>query len=177
MLHVLVALIILRMDALVEATAWSDIPLPQRSSFHGIDAPTDLMRWNAARQLAESGEQVLLKKVLETVNNPFDFIQGKISFKDIHKIGDIFISKATGGLSNMKSQYTYKRPPITLLGFRTFSHSKHEGKELKFDGFHPGNVLVVNSICSLMGPFLEALGAGKLPRKMIAIGKYMYYCL
>lgn len=137
------------------ATKWSDIQMPAKSSFKGLEPPTDTVRWTQARNLAASGEQILLKRVLQTVKNPMDFIQGKISFKDIHQLGDAFISRANGGLESLKSQYSHKRPPLTLFGFRTFDSSNFEGREKKFDGFHP-----------------ETIGdhVGKLPRKMVVIG-------
>ena len=130
--------------------------MPPRSVFAGMPPPRDPERWERARTLAASGQQVLLRRVLETVRNPMDFIQGKIAFKDIHQLADAFISKAGGGLSKLDDQISQKRAPVTLFGFRTFAGGRFEGKEKKFDGFHP-----------------EAIGkyAGNLPRKMVVIGK------
>lgn len=142
------------------AIDWSNVPMPTKSVFLGLEPPSDSVKWSHARDLAGSGEQILLKKVLETVRNPMDFIQGKISFKDMHRLADVFISRASGGLTALKSQYSSKRAPVALFGYRTFGDgsSRHEGREKKFDGFHP-----------------EALRefTGKLPRKMVVIGMFL----
>jgi hypothetical protein len=122
------------------AADWGNIDLPKKSLFYGLEPPTDPDKWAKSRDLAASGEQILLRKVLGTVKNPKDFIEGKISFKDVHQIGDAFIAKATGGLGALKAQYMNKREraPIVLFGHRTFSAVHQEGKDLQFDGFHPG---------------------------------------
>lgn len=149
--------VIATLVTLQRATAgeWATVAMPSRSVFLGLDPPRDPERWGRARALAASGEQVLLRRVLETVRNPMDFIQGKISFKDIHQLADSTVSKAAGGLSKVQAQTSQRRAPVTLFGFRTFSAGRFEGKEKSFNGFHP-----------------EAIGeyAGKLPRKMVVIG-------
>lgn len=131
---------------------WEMIEMPKKSAFLGLEPPTDETKWEQARILAGKGEQVLLKRVVAAVKNPLELIKGKISFKDVHRMGDVFLSKASGGLKKL-SQYKPKRAPIVLFGYRDFTDKDHEGREIRFNGFHT-----------------DSFKVGELPRKMVVIG-------
>lgn len=128
--------------------------MPVKSNFYGMDPPSDKLKWAHAQNQASSGEQVLLKAFLKAITNPLDLIHGKTQFKDVHRMGDVFLSKATGGLKVL-STHRSARPPIALFGYRTFGGSNHEGVEHKFSGF-------------AFDAYSNALG--NMPRKMVVIG-------
>jgi hypothetical protein len=136
---------------------WEMIEMPKKSAFLGLDPPTDEARWAEARMLAGKGEQVLLKRVVAAVKNPLELIKGKISFKDVHRMGDVFLSKTSGGLKKL-SQYKPKRAPIVLFGYRDFTDKDHEGREIRFNGFHT-----------------DSFNVGELPRKMVVIGNLLLH--
>jgi hypothetical protein len=54
---------------------WTNVPMPDKSHYAGIAAPTNLQRWKTAIARAESGEQVLLKKIAEVIKTPFDYLR------------------------------------------------------------------------------------------------------
>jgi hypothetical protein len=128
--------------------------MPSKSNFYGMPPPSDKLKWINAQSQASSGEQVLLKAFLRAIANPLDLIHGKTQFKDVHRMGDAFLSKASGGLQSL-STHRSARPPVTLFGFRTFGGANHEGVEHKFSGF-------------AFDAYSKALG--NMPRKMIVIG-------
>ena len=73
-----------------------DVPPPKTSHFRFPDAPHDAKRWRAAQILASSGEQVLLKRVVEQFPQPFDYLDGDRSFRGLQKLVDIFVDSKTG---------------------------------------------------------------------------------
>ncbi len=151
----LTLLLLVQLQTVHGTNDWLSLEMPKTSAFRGFEAPNDVKKWNEAKQLAASGEQVLLRKVMNTVKNPMDYIQGKIAYKDMHAIADVLLSKASGGFNKLMNEYKKKRAPIVMFGYRTFASPPAEGKEIKFDALHP-----------------ESLGEyyGKLPRKMVVIG-------
>lgn len=54
---------------------WESVPLPTVSHFAGFPVPDDAARWAQAAQRAAAGEQVLLKKIMETIKTPYDFLR------------------------------------------------------------------------------------------------------
>jgi hypothetical protein len=71
---------------------WCNVPMPTKSLF-GFDPPTDSKKWNEARLMASSGEQVLLSKIAAHFPNYLDFLDGDTQFRNMHFIPDFFIDK------------------------------------------------------------------------------------
>ena len=61
--------------AQIERSVWRSVPMPEKSHFAGIPAPTDPQRWKRAAERASTGEQVLLKKVAKAITSPFDYLR------------------------------------------------------------------------------------------------------
>lgn len=61
------------------------------SHFRFPDPPTDLNRWKIAQGQAATGEQVLLKKILESFPFFMDFLDGDIQFRLLHNLADVFV--------------------------------------------------------------------------------------
>eukprot|EP01035_Chromulina_nebulosa_P013320 gene13320-17692_t len=70
---------------------WCSIPIPAESHFRFPEPPNDLNRWKIAQGQAATGEQVLLKKILETFPFFMDFLDGDIQFRLLHNLADIFV--------------------------------------------------------------------------------------
>jgi hypothetical protein len=49
--------------------------MPTKSYYAGFNAPNDPVKWNAAIKHAKSGEQILIKNMLKTIKNPYEFHQ------------------------------------------------------------------------------------------------------
>jgi hypothetical protein len=50
-----------------------------------------LNRWKIAQGQAATGEQVLLKKILESFPFFMDFLDGDIQFRLLHNLADVFV--------------------------------------------------------------------------------------
>lgn len=71
---------------------WCTIPMPKKS-FFGFNAPDDPEKWRQAQILAAQGGHVLLRRVLASFPHPNDFLDGDISFRQLHRAMDVFIDK------------------------------------------------------------------------------------
>lgn len=98
---------------------WESITIPQSSYFAGFDPPSDVAKWNQAREQATKGELVLLLKFLDVIRNPVDLIEREKHFKWIHNLCDFYKSKASRWteLTNVNR----RKAAIVSLGYRNFS--------------------------------------------------------
>lgn len=133
---------------------WSDIHMPARSFFAGFDAPSDPLRWNQALMQASRGEQVLLSRVLRTIQSPFDLWKGDIYFKWIHRISQHHVSH----IKDLPRQNNGVGASVVMLGYTTFEKSNHEGEP------NGGVDLTMGSLLRSDPPF-------KFPSKTVAIGR------
>jgi hypothetical protein len=134
---------------------WNDIPMPKKSYYAGFDAPNDPERWKRALFQASRGEQVLLKKVLEVIRSPFDYIHGSNSFKWVHQMSEHFKSKQTQFLTDLV-HVKGQRAPIVLLGYREFDRKGHEGHMKGFYSMNPDEIFADKTFT--------------IPRKIVGIG-------
>ena len=75
-----------------EDPVWCNIEMPTFSYFR-FDPPTDPIRWKIAQSQAASGEQVLLKRVVQQFPGHSDFLDGDITFRKLHSIFDFFVDE------------------------------------------------------------------------------------
>ena len=133
-------------------------------SHFGFDVATDTQKWYESCQLAASGQQMLLPRIMKEITHPYDFIDGDVSFQFLHKQVDEFLTVKDGFTGRMKAgsydaskaaapapnsygqfygkvQYTkyehMHRTPILMSGFMRYSgYSKDflRGRFLGFEG-------------------------------------------
>ena len=137
--------------------------MPVASHF-GFGVATDTQKWYESCQLAASGQQILLPRIMKEITHPYDFIDGDVSFQFLHKQVDEFLTVKDGFTGRMKPgsydaskaaapapnsygqfygkvQYTkyehMHRTPILMSGFMRYSgYSKDflRGRFLGFEG-------------------------------------------
>lgn len=91
---------------------WCNI-LPPKTSFYGFNTSINLNLWNKAKLFSFQGKQIFLNKIIQILNQPFNFIDGDKTFLNIEHIVDYFIdpkfmfSKITNGYisNNHKKKY------------------------------------------------------------------------
>lgn len=71
---------------------WCNITMPSISLFR-FDPPNDLKRWRQAQILAESGEQVLMKKVREVFPHQMVFLDGDELFREYNNVADLHVDQ------------------------------------------------------------------------------------
>lgn len=91
---------------LCEDTIWCNIKMPTVSYFK-FPPPTDPIKWRKSQTLAASGEQVLLKEIINYFPNTFDFLDGDRSFRRLHLLIDVFVDQ-TKGLEPLTRQHTFE---------------------------------------------------------------------
>jgi hypothetical protein len=97
---------------------WCNIQPPTESyyRFDGDASSYCPYRWKEAQLLAASGEHVLLGKILEVIDTPFDFLDGDRSFRAFHKVVDIFVDEVYFvSLSSCITVFISKTEPSTNL--------------------------------------------------------------
>ena len=141
-----------------DSLEWSALEMPTRSYFAGMQAPNDEARWKRAVDLAISGKQVLLKRMLETIRCPGDLLTGEKKFKWIHRVADVFVNRQSGFEAPLKN-FTGYRAPITMIGYKQFDRKNWEGVETRSFSYAPKHVL--KNIRK---------GREKFPRKFLAVG-------
>jgi hypothetical protein len=124
---------------------WCNISAPLKSYF-GFNDEIDATSWSLAKLQAKSGEQVLLKKVIEHFPHYLDFLDGDTRFRKLHFLADFFIDKQNdltplisdhvvhGGkkmaqtvgskvkvLERNNDFYFTKRAPIVKAGYTAFA--------------------------------------------------------
>lgn len=94
---------------------WCDIPMPT-VSYYRFDPPTDPYRWRMAQIQASKGEQVLLKRLVQTFPGHSDFLDGDITFRKLHSVFDVFVdeSRDLSPLVPPVTSYTSVSPPRKL---------------------------------------------------------------
>ena len=137
--------------------------MPVASHF-GFGVATDTQKWYESCQLAASGQQIFLPRIMKEITHPYDFIDGDVSFQFLHKQVDEFLTVKDGFTGRMKPgsydaskgaapapnsygqfygkvQYTkyehMHRTPILMSGFMRYSgYSKDflRGRFLGFEG-------------------------------------------
>eukprot|EP01035_Chromulina_nebulosa_P001767 gene1767-2382_t len=142
------------------SSVWCRIPAPKKSYFRFPEPPNDPNRWKRAQEQAASGEQVLLKKLLDVFPFYLNFLDGDVLFRRLHALADVFVddnrdlSVLTGSSSRAvvkKKAYDYdsrggialpdpynfrkrKRAAIVMFGYTAFKKGANE----YFEGHHTG---------------------------------------
>lgn len=112
---------------------WKSIEMPVKSYFGGFPPPNDTETWAAAISLARKGSQLLLKRVREKINGPFDLINGDIHFRWLHEQADVYLSHTelkpahSRDFKALQTEYFGERVPIAMLGYYEFASSKDKG--------------------------------------------------
>lgn len=149
---------------------WMSIELPTKSYFMGFDPPSDVKRWEIAKQQARDGKLVLLPKIIEQIPNPQDIVDGDTAFRWIHRMSDVLLtSEKDHEPQKILDEYfipaapfakTEKKIPVVLFGYREFENAEtHSGNWRHFHPFTAENTLK-----------LMKEGKFKLKRKVIGIG-------
>ena len=145
---------------LTEESEWvSAMQMPAKSYFSGFDPPRDADRWKLAVQQARSGQQVLLNKVMGTIRVPGELLTGEKKFRWLHRLTDVFVSRHTGFKEPMKNYTNTHRAPIVMMGYNTFDHPNHEGRQI--NSFSYSAKYVLKHVRS---------GRERFTRKFVAIG-------
>lgn len=121
-----------------EIESWN-IPIPSKSYFRGFNSSFSSEKWEAARVSAMNGEPLLLKKILNHILSPLDLISHGIKFKDVARMMDFRLCDDLG-FEPLKN-FHGRRAPLSMFGFKDFSHSNFEGDEVKFSSLSPNTVV------------------------------------
>ena len=140
------------------ASEWDEVEMPARSLFPGFEPPTDAARWKRAKEQARLGEQVLLRKVHQTIRSPAEILSGDTDFKWLYQHVDVFVNLTSGFDAPLRA-YSGSRHPVTLIGFKTFRGKNFEGNAINSSFYKPLRVL---------RNFRR--NTDRLPRKIVAIG-------
>lgn len=102
------------------SSPWDRVQRPEKSYFAGFEPPSDILRWNQALLQANRGEQVLLSRVLRTIQSPFDLLEGDPYFKWVHRMADHFVGNK-GDLAKLPlNAEDGRRAYVVMLGHTTF---------------------------------------------------------
>jgi hypothetical protein len=91
---------------------WCTITMPQ-VSYYGFEPPNDPKLWSEAQIHAASGRLLLAEQVRQIFQQPFDFLDGDKSFRNIEALADYFIdpktmfSPLTNGIISSTSRKKY----------------------------------------------------------------------
>jgi hypothetical protein len=93
---------------------WGNIPMPSKSLYAGFSAPDDTVRWNEAARRASTGEQVLLKKLLEVIKSPYDFLRHDDKYRGVLRTAEHKRSREDGWLDNLPTGEHGKVPIVSF---------------------------------------------------------------
>lgn len=127
--------------------------MPSQSYFPGFDPPSNQSLWEQAKLQACNNEQILLKKLLQTIRSPFEYLKSNRYFKWVHSLAD-YETDASKGFSILE-QISKKDVAILHLGYRIFQARNYEGK---------GKTVRYFELSDVMNQLV------KLDRKIIGIG-------
>ncbi len=75
-----------------EDPEWCSIQMPKVSYFK-FDPPSDPRKWRIAQIQAAAGDQVLLREVIKSFPTHFDYLDGDITFRQLHYAMDMFVDE------------------------------------------------------------------------------------
>lgn len=140
------------------------IPMPSKSHFTGMDAPTDARKWDQAIEDVCAGKLILLNEVLKTTGDNFsDIYSGGISHMWSHNLGDVHLNGNMKIKDAVRSYYQTRprnaRAPIIHLGHRFknpegkgFGFKEFPSKNLcQYDEDVPGKMVVIGCMDSNWG--------------------------
>ena len=115
---------------------WLNIKMPSKSYFMGFQTPNDSKRWKEAIDIAISGKNILLEKVMQQIPYPEEIMSGDTKFGWLQRISDLHVSNKRHPENELKyHKDSYDRAPIVLLGYRDFHDNQMA--EGPVQGWHP----------------------------------------
>lgn len=113
--------------------------MPNKSYFAGFDPPNNSSLWEQVQLQATNGEQILLRKILQTIHSPFDYLKSNRYFKWVHSLADSE-TDASKGFSAV-NRFSQNDVAILHLGFRIFQAPNYEGKGKTIKNFELSSVV------------------------------------
>lgn len=120
-----------------------------KKSYFGFPDLDDEMKWLHSCRLAASGRQILLPKILREHTSPYDFIDGDVSFLNLHKQVDEFLDPIEGFVGRMKITGEQRRRAVPVSYGQFYEKTANTLRE------HMGRVPI------LMSAFLQYSGVKK----------------
>lgn len=103
--------------------SWANVRMPSKSHFRGCAAPSNATRWKLAVAQAASGEQVLLRRVMQAVGSPLELLAHDPDFKWMQGLADLSIGKDE---SIHKADSEDTRARVIMLGRRRYEFESFE---------------------------------------------------
>ena len=134
-------------DDCSEGSIWCCSQLTiHKKSYFGFPNLDDKIKWLHSCRIAASGQQVLLPKILLEHTSPYDFIDGDISFINLHKQIDEFLDPNEGFISRMNTTRERGRGAVPI------SYGQFYEKAVSTQREH------MNRVPILMSAFLQYSG-------------------